>query len=809
MSNQFSDKANQALNEALLAARELGHCYIGTEHMLLGLARTRNSLAGQVLSKNGITPECIKKTVSSLIGTGTPTLVTGRDITPRLKKILERAYISSRRDHSPAVSTEHILSSLICDSDCKAAEIIELNNVSLKDLYTDMADGSDIRAQTRRRPRKTSTAALDAYGRDLTDAAAQGKIDPIIGRETEIQRVIQILSRRTKNNPCLIGDPGVGKTAIAEGLAQRIADGTVSGPLKDKRIVSLDIASMIAGSKYRGDFEERVKNVLRDVCDDGNVILFIDEFHILVGAGAAEGAIDAANILKPYLARGEIRVIGATTFDEYKKHIEKDAALERRFQPVTVNEPSEDTAIQILKGIRNKYEQHHGLVISDEAIEAAVKMSERYFRDRRLPDKAIDLMDEAASRLKLSCMTVPEDVRRKEEIVHDLAQKKDESVKSRDFEEASILHEREKQLMGELDLLKKQWSLSSDFNRPVLRSEHIEEVVALSTGIPVRKATDEDNEKLLNLEQLLSKRVIGQPKAVQAVAHAIRRSRVGLRDPMRPVGSFMFLGPTGVGKTELSKALAEVLFGSENDLIRLDMSEYMEKHAVSKLIGAPPGYTGFEEGGILTDRIRRKPYSVVLFDEIEKAHPDVFNLLLQILDDGTLTDSHGRRADFRNCVIIMTGNTGARRLTEAHKTGFVYGEGQQDAHSDAAREVLAELKNEFRPEFLNRIDEIIVFRRLDKDDIRLIAQKLVDDVVSRLDGLQIDLNVEPSAIEVLTDTGFSPTTGARPLKRAIRDLVEDKIAESLLCRSLSGGDRVTARGIGKEIVFEKDKAASE
>lgn len=815
MANNFSENSTRALNLALEAARQFGHGYIGTEHLLLGLLRADGGVSSKVLLDAGLTDEFVVERIKENVGVGVPSDVSGQDMTPRLKRILERSFVEARRTGNYIIGTEHILMSLLEEPNCQAVEIIESAGIDIRSLYSDVIESMGLSAagDTDRDGQKHGTAKksggkntpnLNSYGTDLTEMVRENKIDPIIGRGTEIERVIQVLSRRTKNNPCLIGEPGVGKTAIAEGLAQHIIDGSVPEPLKNKRVVTLDIASMIAGSKYRGDFEERLKNVIEEVKKEGNVILFIDELHVLVGAGSAEGAMDAANILKPSLARGEIQVIGATTLDEYKKHIEKDAALERRFQPIIVSEPSEEDAIAILKGIRDKYEAHHGVKISDEAIESAVRLSSRYIRDRFLPDKAIDLMDEAASKLRMKNLTAPPDMKSKEEEIKRVAGEKENAVRNQDFEKAATLRDKEKVLASELEEMKKNWNSESGKEKLTLTAEDIEDVVTQTTGIPVKKLVHEESERLLNMENILHKRVVGQDEAVNAVARAIRRGRVGLKDPKRPIGSFLFLGPTGVGKTELSKALAEVLFGDESAMIRVDMSEYMEKHTVSKMIGSPPGYVGFDDGGQLTEKVRRKPYSVILFDEIEKAHPDVFNIMLQILDDGRLTDAKGRTVDFKNTVIIMTSNIGAKTITDSKKLGFTPAEDNFDRNQETIREnVMDELKRSFRPEFLNRIDDIIVFKQLDREDIKKIASRLCDSVVKSLKELGITLSVEDSAIDVLVEKGFDVTYGARPLKRAIQSLIEDKMAEKMLEKTFSEGDEVVARGEDGKIVFAK------
>ena len=817
MANNFSENSTRALNLPLEAARQFGHGYIGTEHLLLGLLRADGGVSSKVLLDAGLTDEFVVERIKENVGVGVPSDVSGQDMTPRLKRILERSFVEARRTGNYIIGTEHILMSLLEEPNCQAVEIIESAGIDIRSLYSDVIESMGLSASgesegdshkrggtAKKNGGSKNTPNLNSYGTDLTEMVRENKIDPIIGRGSEIERVIQVLSRRTKNNPCLIGEPGVGKTAIAEGLAQHIIEGSVPEPLKNKRVVTLDIASMIAGSKYRGDFEERLKNVIEEVKKEGNVILFIDELHVLVGAGSAEGAMDAANILKPSLARGEIQVIGATTLDEYKKHIEKDAALERRFQPIIVSEPSEEDAIAILKGIRDKYEAHHGVKISDEAIESAVRLSSRYIRDRFLPDKAIDLMDEAASKLRMKNLTAPPDMKSKEEEIKRVAGEKENAVRNQDFEKAATLRDKEKALASELEEMKKNWNSESGKEKLTLTAEDIEDVVTQTTGIPVKKLVHEESERLLNMENILHKRVVGQDEAVNAVARAIRRGRVGLKDPKRPIGSFLFLGPTGVGKTELSKALAEVLFGDESAMIRVDMSEYMEKHTVSKMIGSPPGYVGFDDGGQLTEKVRRKPYSVILFDEIEKAHPDVFNIMLQILDDGRLTDAKGRTVDFKNTVIIMTSNIGAKTITDSKKLGFTPAEDNFDRNQETIREhVMDELKRSFRPEFLNRIDDIIVFKQLDREDIKQIASRLCDSVVKSLKELGITLSVEDSAIDVLVEKGFDVTYGARPLKRAIQSLIEDKMAEKMLEKTFSEGDEVVARGEDGKIVFAK------
>lgn len=817
--SNLSAKANAVIEEAVSAAAELGHGYVGTEHLLLGLCRVDDTVAKYALDKSGITADAVEEQIVEDIGRGIKGNVSVQDMTPRTKRVLQNAVNEAYSMGSKIVGTEHLLISVLRESDSKAMDIILSEGAEPNEIVADMLEKMGVaRPDTEsggRAEKGTAkggkTPTLDSFGRDLTALAKAGKVDPVIGRNEEIQRVIQILSRRSKNNPCLIGEPGVGKTAIAEGLAQHIVNGVVPETLKNKRVVTLDIASMIAGAKYRGDFEERMKTVLDEVIKSGNIILFIDEIHVLVGAGSAEGAVDAANILKPSLARGEIQLIGATTINEYRKYIEKDPALERRFQPIIVAEPSEEDAVEILKGIRDKYEAHHKVKITDEAIEAAVSLSKRYIQDRFLPDKAIDLMDEAASKIRIKNLTSPPDLKEKETEIAKIAAEKESAVRAQEFEKAASLRDEEKKLSSELGEMKKKWSDKVTGEKLELTKGDIEDVVSLMTGIPVRKLAEEEGEKLLKMEEILHKRVVGQDAAVKAVSRAIRRGRVGLKDPKRPIGSFLFLGPTGVGKTELSKALAEVLFGDENAMIRVDMSEYMEKHTVSKLIGSPPGYVGFEEGGQLTEKVRRKPYSVILFDEIEKAHPDVFNIMLQILDDGILTDSQGRKVDFKNTVIIMTSNIGAKLITNGKKSlGFTESADDFEKDQEKIKEsVMGELKNAFRPEFLNRIDDIIVFEQLSKDDIKEIARRLLSSVEKRLEKMNIKVTVDDSVIDAVSDKGFDPVYGARPLKRAIQSTVEDKIAEAMLEGVCKEGDSVTVSYKDGTTVVTPDNAEAE
>jgi ATP-dependent Clp protease ATP-binding subunit ClpC len=798
--NKFTERAAKALNLALESAKELGHGYIGSEHILLGLLREGGGIAAKVLEARGVTVQKAVSVVMELIGSGVPSQVSPQDMTPRTKKIIESALFEARDLGHNYVGTEHILLALIKETDCKAVEILIKLGCDAGGLANDIINslGNEAvgapqgnKVGGKKSSNAANTPTLNQFGRDLTALAVDGKIDPVIGREQEIDRVIQILSRRTKNNPCLIGEPGVGKTAVAEGLAQRISSGNIPEILKGKRVVTLDLSGMVAGAKYRGEFEERLKNSMEEIKKAGNIILFIDELHTLIGAGAAEGAIDAANILKPSLARGELQVIGATTLDEYRKHVEKDAALERRFQPVTVGEPSVEEAIEILKGLRDKYEAHHKIKITDEAIVAAVKLADRYITDRFLPDKAIDLMDEAASRVRLMTMTAPPDLKELENKIDALSKEKEESVRSQDFERAAKLRDEEKELRQKLEENKKSWSEQAIKTFDTVTENEISEIISNWTGIPLKRLNEGESERLLNMESVLHDRVVGQDEAVTSVSKAIRRGRVGLKDPKRPTGSFLFLGPTGVGKTELCKALAEAMFGDEDAMIRIDMSEYMEKHTVSRLVGSPPGYVGYDEGGQLTEKVRRKPYSVVLFDEIEKAHPDVFNILLQILEDGILTDAHGRKVNFKNTVIIMTSNVGARMITEPKRLGFSdsssqYEENQQKIKSD----VLGELKRTFRPEFLNRIDDIIVFHQLTEEHIKEIAKRMLFEVTKRLEGLGINISFDETAITELANAGFDSIYGARPLRRAIQSKIEDLVAESMLEGKLKGGDTV-------------------
>lgn len=792
--NSFTQKANDVLNLAIKAAENFGHTYIGSEHILIGVLKENTSYGAELLKAKGVELEKTEELIRESTGAGNPTALSPNDFTPTAKRILEVSFQLARGMRNSFVGTEHLLLALLRESDSGAVKLLNACGVDAdsftQELVNDLSKPeAEFRGAKSGKKGKSSTPTLDEFGTDLTEKAAGGGIDPVIGREKEIERVIQILSRRTKNNPCLIGEPGVGKTAIAEGLALKIVKDEVPELLAGKKIVALDLTSMVAGTKYRGDFEERIKKAMNEVKNAKNVILFIDEVHTLIGAGAAEGAVDAANILKPALARGEIQVIGATTIDEYRKNIEKDAALERRFQSVMVGEPTEEEAIEILKGLRDKYEAHHKVKISDEAIENAVKMSARYIADRFLPDKAIDLIDEAASRVRLKAFTAPPNLKSMEQEIKRLQQEKASAVKSQDFENAAKIRDKEKELQTLLNEEKEKWKNRSGKDIKEVTTEDIASVVSSWSGIPVTQLTEEESERLLKMEKILHERIVGQDKAVSAVAKAIRRGRVGIKNPNRPLGSFIFLGPTGVGKTELCKSLAEAMFGSEEAIIKLDMSEYMEKHTVSKLIGSPPGYVGFDEGGQLTEKIRRKPYSVVLFDEIEKAHPDVFNMLLQILEDGVLTDSKGRKVSFKNAVIIMTSNVGASKITSNQLSlGFGGGAGE---NKNIEELVMEDLKKTFKPEFLNRIDEIIVFSRLEKEDIKEIAKRMLRTLTKRLGDMDIELSFTDEAISAIADAGFDNVYGARPLRRAIQQKIEDPLSELMLeKRVVSGGSYV-------------------
>ena len=795
MTYKFTNRAEKALEIANELAIELNHNYIGTEHLLYGLIAERTGVASQVLEMQNLTPEKVLEEIEMLIGRGNEDTNVEETIgfTPRTKRVIENAFKEAKRLDSEYIGTEHMLIGIMKEGDSVAVRIMLDLNINPQKIYNEIiklvSEDENINLNSKQANNKNigsfnQTPTLNQFGTDLTKQAGEGKLDPVIGRTEEIQRVVQILSRRTKNNPCLIGEPGVGKTAVVEGLAEKIIAGDVPETLKNKRVVNVDISSMVAGAKYRGDFEERIKKSLAEVKKVGDVILFIDEIHTIVGAGSAEGAVDAANILKPLLARGEVQVIGATTLNEYRKYIEKDAALERRFSPVNVGEPTPDETVEILEGIRDKYEAHHNVKITKEAIESAVKLSVRYINDRFLPDKAIDLVDEAASRVKMRNYTRPDSIKKLEDKVLSIDKEKEEAVRVQDFEKAANLRDKENETKKKLEKEKQKWEDRNTKSVSVLTEEDIADVISSWTGIPVKKLTQDENEKLKNLEKTLHERVIGQNEAVEAVAKAIRRGRVGLKDPNRPIGSFLFLGPTGVGKTELSKALAETLFGNENAMIRIDMSEYMEPHSVSKLIGSPPGYVGFDEGGQLTEKIRRKPYSVILLDEVEKAHPDVMNMLLQILDDGRLTDAQGRTVNFKNTVIIMTSNIGARLITDKNILGFSNdnnkNEETQKEYETIKKDVMGELKKQFRPEFINRIDEIIVFHKLNNEDIRKIMDIMLNQLISRLKEQEIDIEIDESVKKLLIEKGVDIKYGARPLKRTIQNILEDKIAEAML-----------------------------
>ena len=816
--DRFTERAQQALSKAQEAAQNMGHSYVGTEHILLGIAGEAEGLGAKILRDNGLDDTLISELLEKFVGRGAPG-TPAQGLTPDAKRAIELSIIDANRLGHSYIGTEHLLMGILREPECAGARLIASTGIDLNKIYTDIINifrSSDYRqtppqaaAAAVRGGKKVDTKTLDQFSRDLTVAAQEGQLDPVIGRSREIQRVIQILSRRTKNNPVLIGEPGVGKTAIAEGLAQMVTAGDVPEDLRGKRIVSLDLTGMLAGTKYRGDFEERIKSALKETQKAGDIILFIDELHTIIGAGAAEGAIDAANIIKPALGRGEIQVIGATTLDEYRKHIEKDAALERRFQPVMVDEPSAEESVEIIKGLRDRYEAHHKLKITDGAINAAVTMSSRYINDRYLPDKAIDLMDEAASRVRMKTLTAPDELKAIEKRIDALITEKEAAIKSQDFEEAARIRDREKQQREELDSARKKWEEKRGGTVRCVTEEDIAEVVSGWTGVPVTSLTESESDRLLKMEEILHIRVIGQNEAVSAVSRAIRRGRVGLKDPKRPVGSFLFLGPTGVGKTELCKALAEAVFGDEDAMIRIDMSEYMEKHTVSKLIGSPPGYVGYDEGGQLTEKVRRKPYSVILFDEIEKAHEDVFNIMLQIMDDGLLTDSQGRKVNFKNTIIVMTSNIGARNITDKQKTLGFSGAESKDSDIKNVEEirslVMKDLKSTFRPEFLNRIDEIIVFSQLTREDIKKIAGNMLAIVSKRLEDIGITLTVSEEALGKLAEDGFDPVYGARPLRRTIQSTIEDGAAEKLLDGSLKAGDKAEAVLENGKIVLVKAK----
>jgi len=805
---KFTERAQKAIILSQQFAKQWGHNYVGTEHLLLGLLHEGEGIAAQALKSLQISESEIQEKIIALIGYGEEN-VELLGFTPRTKRIFELSVAEARELGHNYVGTEHLLLGLIREGEGVGAKILLDKGLSLQKVRDEVVKlfstpTNKVNNNTGEIKKSKNTPTLNQYGRDLNQYAEEGKLDPVIGRSQEIERVIQVLSRRTKNNPCLIGEPGVGKTAIAEGLAQKIVEGNVPEVLKDKRVVTLDLASMVAGAKYRGEFEDRLKKVMEELRNSGDVLLFIDEIHTIIGAGGAEGAIDASNIIKPALARGEMQVIGATTLDEYRKHIEKDAALERRFQPITIEEPSVEDTIKILEGLRDKYEAHHRVKISDDALTAAAELSHRYITDRFLPDKAIDLIDEAASKIRLKAVTTPPDLKDLEERLEQLLKEKEEAISIQDFERAAKLRDSEKTIKEELQQRNADWKNVNQTNQLVVEVEDIAGIVSSWTGIPVNKLKQEESERLLKLEEILHNRVIGQEEAVVSIAKAIRRARVGLKDPKRPIGSFVFLGPTGVGKTELSRALAEAMFGEEDAMIRIDMSEYMEKHTVSRLIGSPPGYVGYDEGGQLTEKVRRKPYSVVLFDEVEKAHPDVFNILLQILDDGRLTDGKGKTVDFKNTVIIMTSNVGAHTIKKQRTLGFVassevHAKSEYDKMKD---NVMEELRRTFRPEFLNRIDDIIVFHGLEREHIGKIVDLMLKDLNKRLKEMNITLEVSEAAVEHVAEKGYDPQFGARPLKRAIQKMIEDKLSEEFLRGTIQSGSKVTVDVQDSELIIK-------
>ena len=811
MMERYTPQAQEALGLAVGVAETLNHGYVGTEHLLIGLLQEGTGVAAKVLEENGVEEDRVIELVSQLIAPN-PTVQTAdrTAYTPRARRVIENSYREAVRFKAAQIGTEHILIAMLREGDCVASRLLNTIGVNIQKLYIDLlaAMGEDAPAAkddlqgARAGKRGNATPTLDSYSRNLTQLATAGKLDPVIGREQEIQRVIQILSRRTKNNPCLIGEPGVGKTAVVEGLAQMIASGDVPETIADKRVVTLDLSGMVAGSKYRGEFEERIKKVISEVVESGDVLLFIDEIHTIIGAGGAEGALDASNILKPSLARGEIQLIGATTINEYRKYIEKDSALERRFQSVTVDEPSEEESVAILKGLRSRYEEHHKVEITDDALEAAVKLSSRYINDRFLPDKAIDLIDEAASKVRLQNYTKPDKIKVYEAEIDGLEEAKEEAIKKEAYEKAGEIKKKQEKIREKIAQTMEKWQKDKESKKLIVSDNEIADVVSGWTRIPVRKLAEEESERLRNLEGILHQRVVGQEEAVTAISKAIRRGRVGLKDPKRPIGSFLFLGPTGVGKTELSKALSEAMFGTENALIRVDMSEYMEKHSVSKMIGSPPGYVGYDEGGQLSEKVRRNPYSVILFDEIEKAHPDVFNILLQVLDDGHITDAQGRKIDFKNTIIIMTSNAGAENIISPKRLGFGMVSDAKADYTFMKDRVMDEVKRLFKPEFLNRIDEIIVFHQLTREHIKGIADIMLGTISKRCkEQLGIGLEATDSAKEHLIDKGYDDKYGARPLRRTIQNLVEDRMAEEMLDGSIKAGSLVEVGFDGEKLTF--------
>lgn len=812
MIDRFTEKAREAIRLAVETAGELEHGYVGTEHLLLGLLREGTGVASMILEHYGVTEEKVLALMERLISPAAPTRLKGElEYTPGARRTLEASYEEAVLFKAPLIGTEHILIAMIKNGKCTAARLLNTMNVNIQKLYVDLlsAMGDDAPAGKeelagKAKREKGDTPNLDHFSRDLTQMAREGRLDPVIGRETEMRRVVQILSRRTKNNPCLIGEPGVGKTAVVEGLAQLIVSGDVPETIAGKRVVSLDLSGMVAGSKYRGEFEERIKKVLSEIREDGNILLFIDEIHTIIGAGGAEGAIDASNILKPSLARGELQLIGATTVEEYRKYIEKDAALERRFQPVMVEEPTEEESFAILRGLRGHYEEHHKVEITDEALRAAVRLAARYINDRFLPDKAIDLIDEAASKIRLTVYTEPEEIKNLEEEVKKLEDEKENAIREEAYEKAGEIKKEQSSRLEQIEKLREKWQEEKSQRKLVVGENEIADVVSEWTKIPVRKLSEGESERLLKLESVLHERVVGQEEAVAAVAKAIRRGRVGLKDPKRPIGSFLFLGPTGVGKTELSKALCEAMFGTEHAMIRVDMSEYMEKHSVSRMIGSPPGYVGYDEGGQLSEKVRRNPYSVILFDEIEKAHPDVFNILLQILDDGHITDAQGRKIDFKNTILIMTSNAGAQNIISPKRLGFA-SENDEKANYEFMKErVMEEVKRLFKPEFLNRIDDITVFHPLIRENIRAIAAIMVASIAKRTkEQMNIALTVDSSARDYLAEKGYDEKYGARPLRRTIQTLIEDRLSEEILSGTFKSGDEVTVKKGKDGLIFSK------
>lgn len=812
MIDRFTEKAREAIRLAVETAGELEHGYVGTEHLLLGLLREGTGVASMILEHYGVTEEKVLALMERLISPAAPTRLKGElEYTPGARRTLEASYEEAVLFKAPLIGTEHILIAMIKNGKCTAARLLNTMNVNIQKLYVDLlsAMGDDAPAGKeelagKAKREKGDTPNLDHFSRDLTQMAREGRLDPVIGRETEMRRVVQILSRRTKNNPCLIGEPGVGKTAVVEGLAQLIVSGDVPETIAGKRVVSLDLSGMVAGSKYRGEFEERIKKVLSEIREDGNILLFIDEIHTIIGAGGAEGAIDASNILKPSLARGELQLIGATTVEEYRKYIEKDAALERRFQPIMVEEPTEEESFAILRGLRGHYEEHHKVEITDEALRAAVRLAARYINDRFLPDKAIDLIDEAASKIRLTVYTEPEEIKNLEEEVKKLEDEKENAIREEAYEKAGEIKKEQSSKLEQIEKLREKWQEEKSQRKLVVGENEIADVVSEWTKIPVRKLSEGESERLLKLESVLHERVVGQEEAVAAVAKAIRRGRVGLKDPKRPIGSFLFLGPTGVGKTELSKALCEAMFGTEHAMIRVDMSEYMEKHSVSRMIGSPPGYVGYDEGGQLSEKVRRNPYSVILFDEIEKAHPDVFNILLQILDDGHITDAQGRKIDFKNTILIMTSNAGAQNIISPKRLGFA-SENDEKANYEFMKErVMEEVKRLFKPEFLNRIDDITVFHPLSRENIRAIAAIMVASIAKRTkEQMNIALTVDSSARDYLAEKGYDEKYGARPLRRTIQTLIEDRLSEEILSGTFKSGDEVTVKKGKDGLIFSK------